>query len=261
VEQVQIDVPETLDVAQRAEFYDATGAALDMLVTHLFQVAAEVAMEPPRRLDAANLGAAREDVIAHFRPLDPTKDVVLGQYEGYRDIDGVPDDSATDTFVAARLWVDTERWKGVPFLLRTGKRMGASAQQVTLVLRTPDELFGSPVGPNRVIVSLAGSGELKVTTTVKKPGAFLELGTGTADLALADVEPGESLPAYAGLLEDVLVGDRTLFTTPTGLEAAWVAFAPLLGADRPTPEPYAVGSWGPQSAHRLAEPHGWVLGD
>ena len=260
VEQVQIDVPETLDVAQRAEFYDATGAALDMLVTHLFQVAAEVAMEPPHRLDAANLGKAREDVITHFRPLDPATDVVLGQFEGYRDIDDVPDDSTTDTFVAARLWVDTPRWDGVPFLLRTGKRMGGSAQQVTLVLRTPDELFGSPVGPNRVVVSLAGSGELKVTTTVKKPGAFLELGTGTADLALADVEPGESLPPYAGLLEDVLVGDRTLFTTPAGLEAAWIAFAPLLGDERPTPEPYAVGSWGPESADRLAEPHGWVLG-
>ena len=107
-------MPETLDVAQRAQFYDATGAALDMLVTHLFQVAAEVAMEPPRRLDAANLGTAREDVIANFRPLDPANDVVLGQYDGYRDIEGVPDDSTTDTFVAARLWVDTERWQGVP---------------------------------------------------------------------------------------------------------------------------------------------------
>jgi glucose-6-phosphate 1-dehydrogenase len=158
--------------------------------------------------------------------------------------------------------VDTERWKGVPFLLRTGKRMAASAQQVTLVLRTPDELFGSPVGPNRVVVSLAGSGELKVTTTVKRPGAFLDLATGTADLALSDVEPGESLPPYAGLLEDVLVGDRTLFTTATGLESAWIAFAPLLDdAERPAPEPYAVGSWGPASADRLAEPHGWVLGD
>jgi glucose-6-phosphate 1-dehydrogenase len=261
VAQVQIDVPETLDVADRADFYDATGASLDMLVTHLFQVAAEVAMEPPRRLDAANLGTAREDVIRHFRPLDTANDVVLGQFEGYRDLAGVPDDSTTDTFVAARLWVDTERWKGVPFLLRTGKRMAASAQQVTLVLRTPEILFGSPVGPNRVVVSLSGSGELKVTTTVKRPGAALELGTGTADLALADVEPGQSLPPYAGLLEDVLVGDRTLFTTPTGLRSAWVAFAPLLGPDRPAPEPYAPGSWGPPSADRLAEPHGWVLGD
>ena len=262
VEQVQIDVPETLDVAQRAEFYDATGAALDMLVTHLFQVAAEVAMEPPRRLDAANLGKAREDVIAHFRPLDPANDVVLGQFEGYRDIEGVPDDSTTDTFVAARLWVDTERWEGVPFLLRTGKRMGAlGAAGDARAADARTSCSAPPSAPTAWSISLAGSGELKVTTTVKKPGAFLELGTGTANLELADVEPGESLPPYAGLLEDVLVGDRTLFTTPAGLESAWIAFAPLLGDDRPTPEPYAVGSWGPESADRLAEPHGWVLGD
>jgi len=129
------------------------------------------------------------------------------------------------------------------------------------VLRTPDELFGSPVGPNRVIVSLAGSGEIRVTTTVKRPGAFLELGTGTATLELADVEPGESLPPYAALLEDVLVGDRTLFTTARGLESAWVTFAPMLTGEGPAPEPYPVGSWGPDAADRLAEPHGWALGD
>lgn len=260
VAQVQIDVPETLDVAQRAEFYDATGAALDMLVTHLFQVAAEVAMEPPANLDAAGLAAAREDVIAHFRPLDPARDVVLGQFEGYRDIDGVADGSTTDTFVAARLWVDTDRWRGVPFLLRTGKRMARSAQQVTLVLHTPDELFGSPVGPNHVVVSLAGSGRIEITTTVKRPGTELAMGTGTAELALADVEPGDPVPPYAGLIEDVLAGDRTLFTTADGLARAWDAFAPLLGDDRPAPEPYAPGTWGPARADALAGPTGWVLG-
>src|SRR3712207_1193001 len=133
VAQVQVDVPETLDVADRAEFYDATGATLDMLVTHLFQVAAEVAMEPPASLAAGDLQAAREAVLAAFRPLDPA-DVVLGRFEGYRDLDGVADDSRTDTFVAARLEVDTDRWRGVPFLLRTGKRMAEGHQQVTLVL-------------------------------------------------------------------------------------------------------------------------------
>jgi glucose-6-phosphate 1-dehydrogenase len=260
VAQVQIDVPETLDVDQRAEFYDATGAALDMLVTHLFQVAAQVAMEPPRGLDADDLAAAREDVIASFRPLDPHEDVVLGQFEGYRDIEGVADGSTVDTYVAARLWVDTDRWRGVPFLLRTGKQMAGSAQQVTLVLRAPDHLFGEDVGPNRLEVSLKGGGEVRLVTTVKKPGPHLELTTGTVRLSLDDV-PGTSLPPYAGLLQDVLVGDRTLFTTPAGLDAAWRAFEPLLGDDRPDPVPYARGSWGPDAARRLAEPHGWVLGE
>ncbi len=259
VAEVQVDVPETLDVTDRVDFYDATGAALDMLVTHLFQVAAEVAMEPPARMDAAHLAAARERVIACFRPLDPARDVVLGQFEGYRDVEGVAEGSRTDTFVAARLWVDNDRWRGVPFLLRTGKRMAVSAQRVTLVLRTPDELFGEPAGPGRISLSLSGDGRIDVTTTVKQPGADLRLATGTASLSLDDVSPGEPLPPYASLLHDVLAGDRTLFTTPQGLRAAWEAFAPLLGPDRPEPEPYAPGTWGPARADALAGPDGWVL--
>jgi glucose-6-phosphate 1-dehydrogenase len=260
VTEVQIDLPETLDVADRAEFYDATGAALDMLVTHLFQVAAEVAMEPPARFDTEHLAAAREDVIACFRPLDPEQDVVLGQFRGYRDIDEVADDSQTDTFVAARLWVDNDRWRGVPFLLRTGKKMARSAQQVSLVLRTPDELFGEPAGPGRISLSLAGDGAIEVTTTVKRPGPELRLATGTASLALDDVD-GHPLTAYASLLHDVLIGDRSLFTTPEGLRSAWRAFAPLQGPGRPAPEEYAPGGWGPAAADRLAGPDGWVLGD
>ncbi|MFD0520732.1 glucose-6-phosphate dehydrogenase [Paractinoplanes durhamensis] len=137
VESVQIDVPETLGVDNRAEFYDATGAVLDMLVTHLFQVAAEVAMEPPAGLSAAELQSARETVIRKFRPIDPAE-AVLGQYAGYQDIKGVASRSRTDTFVAAKLWIDSPRWKGVPFLLRTGKKMTVSEQRVSLVLRTPE---------------------------------------------------------------------------------------------------------------------------
>ena len=130
VESVQIDVPETLDISDRAQFYDATGAVLDMLVTHLFQVAAEVAMEPPASLGALDLQAAREEVISKFRRLDPAE-AVLGQFDGYRDVPGVDPHSNRDTFVAARLWIDTDRWRGVPFYLRTGKRMTASAQRVS----------------------------------------------------------------------------------------------------------------------------------
>lgn len=262
VVQVQIDAPETLDVAQRAEFYDSTGAALDMVVSHLFQLAAQVAMEPPRHLAASDLARAREDALRCFRPLDPAVDVVLGQFEGYRAIEGVAEDSSTDTFVAARLWVDNDRWRGVPFLLRTGKRMAASAQRVTLVLRRdPERLYGDRVPTGRVSVSLAGDGAIEITSAVKRPGPDLDLAAGTARLDLDDVEPGEPLPAYASLLDDVLHGDRTLFTTPGGLEAAWRAFAPLLGEGRPAPQPYAPGSWGPTAALALADPEGWTLGE
>src|SRR5579862_4169063 len=136
VRAVQIDVPEMLDIDDRAEFYDHTGAFLDMIVTHLFQVAAEVAMEPPASLGADDLQAAREKVIRSFRPLNPAE-VVLGQFDGYRDVPGVDPQSSRDTFVAARLWIDTDRWRDVPFYLRTGKRMAASAQRVSLILREP----------------------------------------------------------------------------------------------------------------------------
>ncbi len=133
---VQIDVPEKLGITDRSVFYDATGAVLDMLVTHLFQVAAEVAMEPPASLGALDLQAAREKVIKSFRRLDPA-DVVLGQFEGYRDVPGVAPTSTQNTFVAARLWIDNPRWRGVPFYLRTGKRLAASRQRVSLILREP----------------------------------------------------------------------------------------------------------------------------
>lgn len=261
VTQVQIDVPETLDVAQRAQFYDATGAALDMVVSHLFQVAAEVAMEPPLHLAVTDLARAREAALADFRPLNPADDVVLGQFDGYQGIDGVAPGSTTDTFIAARLWVDNDRWRGVPFLLRTGKRLAVSAQRVTLLLRRdPEHLFGDTVPAGRISLSLAGDGAIMITSAVKRPGPDLDLASGTARMNLDDVAPGEPLPAYASLLDDVLHGDRTLFTTSHGLASAWGAFAPLLGPDRPTVQPYAPGSWGPAAAAELAAPEGWALG-
>ena len=171
IESVQIDVPETLDITDRAQFYDATGAVLDMLVTHLFQVAAEVAMEPPATLGALDLQAAREKVISCFRPLDPAE-VVLGQFDGYRDVPGIDPHSTQNTFVAVRLWIDTDRWRGVPFYLRTGKCMATSAQRVSLILREPPgPLAGQlPRDANVLCFSLAGDGEIDLSLVAKKPG-------------------------------------------------------------------------------------------
>nr|WP_281371592.1 glucose-6-phosphate dehydrogenase (NADP(+)) [Petropleomorpha daqingensis] len=259
VQQVQIDVPETLDVAQRASFYDATGATLDMLVTHLFQVAAEVAMEPPVSLRPEDLQEAREAVLAAFRPL-AKEDVVLGQFEGYTDIEGIADDSQTDTFVAARLWVDTDRWHGVPFLLRTGKRMADSAQRVSLLLRKPDGPVTQLPGHGNVLsLSVEGPGAVDVRMVTKEPGPDLALAEATSSLSLGDVPGGDPLPPYVSLIHDVVVGDRSLFTTSEGLAAAWRAVAPLL-EDRPAVQPYAPGSWGPVAANELADPGGWLLG-
>jgi glucose-6-phosphate 1-dehydrogenase len=259
VRQVQIDVPETLDVAQRAQFYDATGATLDMLVTHLFQVAAEVAMEPPVSLSPADLQDAREAVLGAFRPL-AKEDVVLGQFEGYTDIDGVADDSRTDTFVAARLWVDTDRWHGVPFLLRTGKRMAADAQRVSLLLRKPEGPVSRVPGHGNVVsLSVAGPGSVDVRMVTKEPGPELTLAEATSSLSLSDVPGADPLPPYVSLIHDVVTGDRSLFTTSAGLASAWRVVAPLL-ADPPPVQPYAPGSWGPAAASELADPGGWLLG-
>ncbi|MGK5678396.1 glucose-6-phosphate dehydrogenase [Actinoplanes sp. URMC 104] len=259
IESVQIDVPETLGVEQRAAFYDATGAVLDMLVTHLFQVAAEVAMEPPASLGAADLQTARERVIRSFRPIDPA-DVVLGQYKGYKQIEGIKRTSATDTYVAAKLYVDNPRWRGVPFLLRTGKRMAESRQVVSLVLRTPSHPIADlPPQANVLTFDLAGDGKIDLSLLVKRPGVALEVEPGSVRLPLASLENGEPLPPYARLINDVLLGDRSLFTRPDGLAATWKAVGPLL-ENRPKPVPYAQESWGPTAARKLAAPHRWLLG-
>ena len=259
IAQVQIDVPETLDVADRAGFYEATGASLDMLVTHLFQVAAEVALEPPTSMAAEDVQFARESVIAAFRPLNPDE-VVLGQYKSYRETEGVEDDSDTDTFVAARLWIDTDRWQGVPFLLRTGKMMAASAQRVSLVFKPADgPLHSIRPAANALVFDLKGNGAIEVQLTVKKPGPDPVPAESCTSLSLANVSAG-SMPPYTSLIHDVLSGDRSLFTSSAGLEAAFQAFAPLLSDARPKVEIYEDGTWGPVSAQDLTDGIGWLQG-
>ena len=260
VESVQIDVPETLDISDRAQFYDATGAVLDMLVTHLFQVAAEVAMEPPASLGPLDLQAAREKVISCFRPLDPAE-VVLGQFDGYRNVPGVNPQSNRDTFVAARLWIDSDRWRDVPFYLRTGKRMAASAQRVSLILREPPgPLRGRlPRDANVLCFSLAGDGEIDLSMVTKKPGPALDLDVAHANISLSGLSGADPLPPYVRLIHDVLLGDRSLFTRPDGLAAVWDVAEPLL-SNPPQVRGYAPGSWGPAQAGDLIAPGRWLLG-
>jgi glucose-6-phosphate 1-dehydrogenase len=260
IENVQIDIPETLDVAMRAEFYNSTGAILDMLVTHLFQVAGEIAMEPPHCLDPECLSRAREAVIGCFRPLGAS-DVVLGQYEGYRETPGVPVDSRTETYVAARMWIDNDRWGGVPFFLRTGKCLLESRQRVSVVFKDAvPGLPGQPDGVSILSFELSGNGEVGLGLVIKEPGADITLGVGQTTLPLGSQKDGPSLSEYSILLHDVLVGDRSLFTRPDGLEHVWKVADGIL---RTKPEliPYAQGSWGPRQAAELVRPHHWILGE
>jgi glucose-6-phosphate 1-dehydrogenase len=259
VRAVQIDCPETLGVADRADFYDHTGAILDMLVTHLFQVAAEVAMEPPKSLEAADLQVARESIIARFRPIDPAE-VVRGQFQGYRDLDGIARTSRTETFVAARLWVDTPRWRGVPFLLRTGKRLHQTKQSVSLILRDPAGPLTKLPRPGNVLrFDLDGSGAIELRMVAKAPGVGLTLDAATAAVQVATIDSTPPLPPYVRLIHDVLNGDRSLVTRPDGLAQVWKVAEPILDAPG-RPKPYQPGSWGPAAARALAAPDGWLLG-
>ncbi len=260
VDSVQIDVPEKLGITDRSVFYDATGAVLDMLVTHLLQVAAEVAMEPPASLGALDLQAAREKVISCFRPLDPSE-VVLGQFTGYRDVPGVAAKSTMDTFVAARLWIDNPRWRGVPFYLRTGKRLAETRQRVSLILREPAGPLAGQLPPetNVLSFSLAGDGEIDLSLMAKKPGPELDLDHARASIPLSSLAGADPLPAYVRLIHDALIGDRSLYTRPDGLAAAWMVVDPLLSSPPPIAS-YVPGSWGPMEARKLIAPGRWLLG-
>ena len=257
IQAVQVDVPETLDVGTRGAFYETTGAFLDMIVTHLFQVAAQVAKEPSDPA-AEDSGAAREHAIGSFRPL-ARDEVVLGQYEGYRKTDGVDPDSTVDTFVAARLWVDNERWQGVPFLLRTGKAMAESHQRVSIIYRRPANA-AEGAAPAVLSFELSGDGAVALRLTAKKPGPGEGRGQATLSVPLTEFG-GKPLPAYSRLIHDVLRGERGQFTTAEGLRHVWQAASPLL-ADMPEVVPYEQHSWGPAAAAALADPTGgWLLGE
>jgi glucose-6-phosphate 1-dehydrogenase len=261
IESVQIDVPEKLGITDRSVFYDATGAVLDMMVTHLFQLAAEVAMEPPKSFSATDLQAAREKVISCFRLIDPAE-VVLGQFAGYREVPGVDPKSEQNTFVAARLWIDNERWRGVPFYLRTGKRLAATRQRVSLILRKPGDPIADqlPCDGNVLSFSLAGDGEIDLSLVAKRPGAGVVLDNAEVTLPLSSLANADPLPAYVRLIHDVLIGDRSLFTRPDGLAAAWNVVDPLL-TNPPELASYAQGSWGPAEARVLVDPGRWLLGE
>jgi glucose-6-phosphate 1-dehydrogenase len=259
---VQIDVPEELTAAGRGAFYESTGCFRDMISTHLCQVLGFVAMEPPVHLDATDLRNEKSKVFAAMQPLDPQR-VVFGQYEGYLDEDDVADDSKVETFVALEAFVDTERWQGVPFLLRTGKALGATRRTVTLTFRTPPMgRFGdSNYGPNQLMIELSDSPAFGVEMTAKRPGPRMDLVPLTFHLDVAEEDPDDvPLEAYERLLLDVMRGDQTLFTRADEVDRLWQICQPVL--DNPPPTlPYARGSWGPDEAIALAGSRGWRLPD
>ena len=262
---VQVDVPEELGLEGRGGFYEETGAFRDMVVTHLSQLLGFLAMEPPTGLDEAALRDAKAAVFAELRPFEAGR-AVFGQFEGYADEEGVESGSRTETFAAVRAEVDNDRWRGVPFLLRTGKAMAESRQVVTVQLRDPGQVLLPTNGEDgsarrdELILDLTGDPHIVVELRVKKPGPALVASRAAMELDVGAALGDGGLEAYERLLLDVLRGDHLLFTRADEVERLWERAAPLL-EDPPEPEPYARGSWGPASAARLAEPSGWRLPD
>jgi glucose-6-phosphate 1-dehydrogenase len=264
IDHIQIDIPETLGLDQRASFYEATGAYKDMVVTHLFQVMAFVAMEPPTALEPRAISEEKNKVFRSLLPIDPA-DVVRGQFSGYLSEDGVARDSDTETFIALRCGIDNWRWAGVPFYLRTGKRMAEGQRIISIAFKeAPRTMF--PVnsgvgasGPDHLTFDLADSSKVSLSFYGKRPGPGMKLDKLSMQFSTQETErAGDVLEAYERLILDAMRGDHTLFTTAEGIESLWERSIPLL--ENPPPvKPYSPGTWGPNAIHQLIAPHAWRL--
>ncbi|MCR4513578.1 glucose-6-phosphate dehydrogenase [Aeromicrobium sp. 50.2.37] len=264
IDHVQIDVPETLSLKGRSGFYEGTGAFKDMVVTHLFQILAFMAMEPPTSLDSDSISEEKNKVFRSMLPLRAS-DVVRGQYQGYREEPGVASDSETETFVALRAQIDNWRWAGVPFYLRTGKQMAEGARIISIAFREPPKSMfpaGSGVGlsgPDHLTFDLADSSRMSLSFYGKRPGPGMRLDKLSMQFAMQDTaRADEVLEAYERLILDAMKGERTLFTTAEGIERLWEISQPLLD-DPPPVRPYPPGTWGPNSVHQLIAPRAWRL--
>ena len=264
IDHVQIDVPETLGLGKRAGFYEQTGAYRDMVVTHLFQILAFMAMEPPTALEPAPISEEKNKVFRSMLPIQPS-DVVRGQYTGYRAEEGVDPESETETFIALKCFIDNWRWAGVPFFLRTGKRMAEGQRIISIAFREPPKSMfpvGSGVGaqgPDHLTFDLADASKMSLSFYGKRPGPGMRLDKLSLQFAMHDTGlMGEVLEAYERLILDAMRGDRTLFTSAEGIERLWQVSTNLLEAPPPV-RLYPLDSWGPKSIHQLIAPHAWRL--
>jgi glucose-6-phosphate 1-dehydrogenase len=257
-------VPETLGLGARAGFYEATGAFRDMVVTHLFQILAFMGMESPTSLEPGPISEEKNKVFRSMLPIDP-KDVVRGQYSGYRSEEGVDPESDVETFIALKCSIDNWRWAGVPFFLRTGKRMAEGQRIISIAFREPPKSMFPPgsgigaQGPDHLTFDLADASKMSLSFYGKRPGPGMRLDKLSLQFAMHDTGLiGDVLEAYERLILDAMRDDHTLFTTAEGIERLWEVSKPLIESPPPV-RPYAPGSWGPKSIHQLVAPHSWRL--
>ncbi|WP_347565444.1 glucose-6-phosphate dehydrogenase [Nocardioides sp. IC4_145] len=264
IDHVQIDVPETLGLEGRTKFYESTGAYRDMVVTHLMQVLAFMAMEPPTSLEPGPIGDEKNKVFRSMKAIDP-HDVVRGQYDGYRGKEEVADDSDTETFIALKVEIDNWRWAGVPIYLRTGKKLAESARIISIAFKEPPlSMFpaGSQAGmqgPDHLTFDLADQSRMSLSFYGKKPGPGMKLEKLSMQFATHETSSSTAvLAAYERLIHDAMRGDHTLFTTAEGIETLWEKSSALLETPPPV-RTYQPGTWGPNAIHQLVAPNAWRL--
>jgi len=251
VSSVQITMAESFGVEDRGHFYDPVGALRDVVVNHLMQVVAAAAAEPPSRDDPETLKNAQVALFHAVAPADPDH-YVRGQYGGYRSIDGVAPDSTTETYAALRLEIENWRWSGVPFFIRTGKRLPLTQTELRLVFRKPPKLglglSGRTAQPNQIVVKLDPSTGIRFVLDAHRADLGA-VGAIELDMEFAE-EGGEGPTPYEVLLQAAMVGDNSRFTRHDVVEETWRIMQPLLDAPPPV-HPYEPGSWGPEAADEL----------
>ena len=262
IDHVQLTVAEDIGIEGRGRFYERTGALRDMVQTHLFQILSFLAMEPPPEFEPEALRDETAKLLRSMRVCRP-EHVVRGQYGGYRDEEDVAPGSEVETFTALRLYVDNWRWAGVPFFLRTGKRLPRKVSEATVVFQpSPMPLFehggAHELGANRLTIRIQPDEGISLSFHVQRPGIGIEL-----DHAALDFDYGESfsdmplVEAYEHLLYEAMHGDHTLFTRQDGVERAWEILTPVF-QELPAIRPYEPGTWGPAEADALIAPRRWT---
>lgn len=253
---VQITLAEDFGVAQRGAFYETAGCLRDVIENHLFQVVALLAMEPPASRGHGAIHNEKCKVFQSMRPLKPD-DLVRGQYAGYRNEPGVAKRSDVETFCALRIFIDSWRWQGVPWYLRSGKCLAGTATEVLVELKPPPQRLFADSAPaagrtNHLRFRLFPNSAVALAARIKRAGE--EFIGDQRELSLVDKQPGEEAP-YERLLGDAMAGDGTLFTREDAVEAAWVVVDPVLKTHHRA-TPYKRGSWGPKGADALIEADG-----
>ena len=276
VDHVQITMAEDIGTAGRAGYYDGIGAARDVIQNHLLQLLALTAMEEPVSFEAQELRAEKEKALSAVRlPRDLARSTARGQYArgwqggqevpGYLEEQGIPQDSATETYAAIRLDVDTRRWAGVPFYLRTGKRLGRRVTEIAVVFRRAPHLpfehtATEELGQNAIVIRVQPDEGVTIRFGSKVPGPTFEVRDVTMDFGYLHAFTESSPEAYERLILDVLLGDPPLFPRHREVELSWQILDPITShwAARGTPEPYGAGTWGPPSADAMMARDGRV---